>query len=97
MNNIAGHLVNAQEFLQERAIKNFTQVCPEYGAGVRNALNRIKASQTSNSTDIRAVTASNAKLWVDQFQQSNSSTSQAVVCLVKFSSFDTEVYRIFLQ
>lgn len=62
MNNIAGHIVKAQEFLQERAIKNFTQVCPEYGAGVRNALNRIKASQASDSSDIHAVTASNAKL-----------------------------------
>lgn len=60
VNNIAGHLVNAQEFLQERAINNFTQVCPEYGAGVRNALNRIKASQTSSN--VHAVTASNAKL-----------------------------------
>lgn len=62
VNNIAGHLVSTQEFIQERAIKNFTQVCPEYGAGVRNALNRVKASKATNSTDIHAVTASNAKL-----------------------------------
>lgn len=60
--NIARHLVNTQEFIQERAIKNFTQVCPEYGAGVRNALNRVKASQASKLSDIHAVTASNAKL-----------------------------------
>lgn len=62
VNNIAGHLVNAQEFLQERAIKNFSQACPEYGAGIRSALNRIKAAQSSNSSAIHAVAASNAKL-----------------------------------
>lgn len=62
VNNIANHIVNAQEFLQERAIKNFSQVCPEYGAGVRSALNRLKAAQSSSSSAIHAVAASNAKL-----------------------------------
>lgn len=62
VNNIANHLVNAQEFLQERAIKNFSQACPEYGAGIRSALNRIKAAQSSNSSAIHAVATSNAKL-----------------------------------
>lgn len=61
--NIANHLVNAQEFLQERAIKNFSQACPEYGAGIREALVRIKKAQVPlKTTPIAAVAASNAKL-----------------------------------
>lgn len=40
--NIANNLVKVKDFLQERAIKNFTQVCPEYGNSVREALDRVK-------------------------------------------------------
>ncbi|XP_045583173.1 catalase isoform X2 [Procambarus clarkii] len=56
--NIANHLVNAQDFLQERAINIFSQVSPEYGNGVREALNRVKAKTSA----ISASPASNAKL-----------------------------------
>lgn len=38
--NIAGHLKNAQPFLQERAVKNFTQAHPEYGRRLRAALDK---------------------------------------------------------
>jgi len=40
--NIAGHLKNAQEFLQERAIAMFSKVDPEYGNGIRKALQKYK-------------------------------------------------------
>lgn len=61
--NIANHIVSAQEFLQERAINNFSQACPEYGAGIREALARVKKNQASPKTStIAAVAASNAKL-----------------------------------
>jgi len=40
--NIAGHLVNAQPFLQERAIKNFSQVHPEFGQMLKEAVNQVK-------------------------------------------------------
>lgn len=43
--NIAGHLVNAQEFLQERAIANFVQVDPEYGALIQSKIRRLKAGR----------------------------------------------------
>jgi len=36
--NIAGHVKHASEPIRERAIANFTQVNPEYGAMIRNAL-----------------------------------------------------------
>lgn len=42
VNNVAGHLKNAQEFLQERAIANFTRVHPDYGQRVRFALKKHK-------------------------------------------------------
>ncbi|XP_042227583.1 catalase-like [Homarus americanus] len=60
--NIANHLINAQEFLQERAIKNFSQACPEYGAGIRTVLNKLKSQAASKNTSISAAAASNAKL-----------------------------------
>lgn len=61
--NIANHIVNAQDFLQERAIHNFSQACPEYGAGIREALARVKKNQASSQTStITAAVASSAKL-----------------------------------
>jgi len=38
--NIAGHLKNAQPFLQDRAVKNFAQVHSEYGRRLREALDK---------------------------------------------------------
>nr|UYI29296.1 catalase [Platax teira] len=36
--NIAGHLKNAQPFIQERAIKNFSEVDPAFGGGIRDVM-----------------------------------------------------------
>lgn len=43
--NIACHLKNAQPFLQERAVKNFTQAHPEYGRRLRAALDKHLAAK----------------------------------------------------
>ncbi|XP_037796874.1 catalase-like [Penaeus monodon] len=57
--NIAGHLIGAQEFIQDRAIKNFAQADPEYGANIRRALDKIKMTQASSKTQqIQALAAS---------------------------------------
>lgn len=42
--NLAGHLINTQEFIQERAIQNFTKADPKYGAGVKAELEKLKKS-----------------------------------------------------
>ncbi|XP_063702008.1 catalase-like [Culicoides brevitarsis] len=39
INNIAGHLCNASPFLQERAVKNFSNVSPDFGKQLTEALN----------------------------------------------------------
>lgn len=39
VDNISGHLVNASQFLQERAVKNFSQVSAEFGKMLQEALN----------------------------------------------------------
>ena len=40
--NIAGHLKGASEFIQRRAVRNFTQVDPEYGGGIARLLLQYK-------------------------------------------------------
>nr|ABI64115.1 catalase [Azumapecten farreri]QFR39791.1 catalase [Azumapecten farreri] len=40
--NIAGHLKNAQEFIQRRTVHNFTQVHPDFGGGIQKLLNSYK-------------------------------------------------------
>ena len=40
--NIASHLCGAQEFIQQRAVRNFSQADPEYGRQVQQQLDRIK-------------------------------------------------------
>jgi catalase len=42
--NIAGHLKGAQPFIQERAVKNFSQVNPEFGRLIREGLNKYGRS-----------------------------------------------------
>lgn len=42
--NIAGHLKNAQPFLRERAVKNFAQAHPDYGTALRAALDEHLAA-----------------------------------------------------
>jgi catalase len=38
VDNIAGHLVNAASFIQERAVKNFSQVSADFGKQLTEAL-----------------------------------------------------------
>ncbi|XP_013782139.1 catalase-like isoform X1 [Limulus polyphemus] len=40
--NIVNHLKDAQEFIQERAVKNFSQVDPECGRRIKEGLDAIK-------------------------------------------------------
>ncbi|XP_069101601.1 catalase-like [Argopecten irradians] len=40
--NIAGHLKDAQEFLQRRTVHNFTQVHPDFGGGIQKLLDSYK-------------------------------------------------------
>ena len=44
--NIAGHLCNAQEFIQQRAVRNFTQVHTDFGRALTKALEE-KAKEVS--------------------------------------------------
>ena len=62
VNNIAGHLINAQKFLQERAIKNFGQADPEFGGGIRKAIERLEKSSSPPLNIVAAAASSNAKL-----------------------------------
>ncbi|XP_006002068.1 catalase [Latimeria chalumnae] len=48
--NIARHLKNAQLFIQKRAVKNFTDVHPEYGARVQALLDKYNAEVARSST-----------------------------------------------
>lgn len=43
--NIAGHLKDAQEFIQQRAVHNFGQCDPEFGKRLQQALDAYKSSQ----------------------------------------------------
>jgi len=40
--NIASHLSGAQEFIQQRAVSNFSQADPEYGRRIQELLDRTK-------------------------------------------------------
>lgn len=42
ISNIVNHLVNAKDFIQERAVKNFTAVDPEFGSRVKEGLETLK-------------------------------------------------------
>jgi len=46
--NIAGHLKDAQDFLQKRAVSNFSQADPEYGRGIQQLLDAYKKKASSN-------------------------------------------------
>ncbi|XP_054160243.1 catalase-like [Oppia nitens] len=43
-NNIGGHLVSAQPFIQERTISNFEKVHPEFGEKIRLAIKKVKSA-----------------------------------------------------
>nr|ALU63753.1 catalase [Haliotis madaka] len=50
IDNMAGHLINAQDFIQKRAVSNFGQADPEYGRRLQDALNALKARAQSGVT-----------------------------------------------
>ena len=41
VDNIANHVKNAADFIQERAINNFSKVHPDFGTKLRAALKRL--------------------------------------------------------
>lgn len=43
--NMSGHLINAADFLQERAVKNFGKCDADYGRRLQQALNELKAKK----------------------------------------------------
>lgn len=43
--NIAGHAINASDFLQKRVVKNFSQADPEYGRAIQEKLDQLKAQR----------------------------------------------------
>lgn len=45
VSNMAGHLINAQSFLQERAISNFSKVSADFGKALTEAINLKKTAK----------------------------------------------------
>lgn len=45
--NIAGHLKDAQEFIQKRAVQNFSQADPDYGARIAKLLEQYKTNSAA--------------------------------------------------
>lgn len=45
VSNISGHLVNAQGFIQERAISNFAKVSADFGKQLTEAINLKKTAK----------------------------------------------------
>lgn len=43
--NMGGHMANAQGFIQERAIANFSKVSPELGKGLAEVINLKKTAK----------------------------------------------------
>uniref|UniRef100_R4GCJ7 Catalase n=1 Tax=Anolis carolinensis TaxID=28377 RepID=R4GCJ7_ANOCA len=50
--NIAGHLKDAQLFIQKRAVKNFTDVHPEYGTCIQAHLDRHNAKGSNKVSEL---------------------------------------------
>nr|UCK81643.1 catalase [Arenicola marina] len=50
--NIAGHLKNAQEFIQKRTVHNFSQCDPEYGRLIQKYLDQHKSSQSAAGANL---------------------------------------------
>lgn len=47
--NIAGHLKDAQLFIQKKAVKNFSDVHPDYGARIQALLDKYNAEKPKNA------------------------------------------------
>nr|AGH07917.1 catalase [Brachionus calyciflorus] len=46
--NMSGHLVNAVDFIQQRAVENFGKCDPEYGRRLKEALDKLKNKQSNS-------------------------------------------------
>jgi len=57
VNNIAGHLSKAQEFIQKRAVRNFAQADPDYGRRIEEKIAAIKAAASSSLSSSQAMGA----------------------------------------
>lgn len=47
VNNIAGHLIDAAEFIQQRAVDNFAKADEEYGRRIKETLDKLKNQRSS--------------------------------------------------
>lgn len=47
VNNIAGHLIDAAEFIQQRAVENFAKADEEYGRRIKETLDKLKNQRSS--------------------------------------------------
>lgn len=47
--NIAGHLKDASEFIQQRAVRNFTQVHPDYGGRIARLLEQYRTKPRTHA------------------------------------------------
>ncbi|XP_023221327.1 catalase-like isoform X1 [Centruroides sculpturatus] len=45
VDNIVNHIVSAQVFIQDRAVRNFTQVDPKFGARIKEGLEKLRKEQ----------------------------------------------------
>merc|ERR1719225_1655396 len=54
VDNIASHIINAQEFLQERAIKQFGSADAEYGRTLRERIQHYKKAKNGVKETIPA-------------------------------------------
>ncbi|KAJ8315535.1 hypothetical protein KUTeg_007685 [Tegillarca granosa] len=50
--NIGNHLINASEFLQKRAVQNFSQADPDYGRGIQQVLDKLNAKRKSKQSGV---------------------------------------------
>ncbi|CAG0883435.1 unnamed protein product [Cyprideis torosa] len=53
VNNIAGHLVNAEVFIQERAVGNFAQVHPDFGQMLTEALGQLRKTKRGMAANMK--------------------------------------------
>ncbi|XP_005090060.1 catalase isoform X1 [Aplysia californica] len=52
VDNITGHLKDAQEFIQKRAVNNFAQADPEFGRRLREGLAKYKSASAGMSANL---------------------------------------------
>ncbi len=50
--NIAGHVKNAQEFIQKRVVQNFSQCDPEYGQTIQKFLDQYKSQASAAAANL---------------------------------------------